>query len=278
MHSPNPPVSPAVPQTNFTLERLRWQEAAAKAAAAAAEAPLLTLSGGDVAAGRPVEAVFMVAHLDPTTAPAAEAVATTAATEAGAGADAVPSTLSSLHQQLLLQQRREKARLLEASKNAPTGPSLRAVEIAKRALAGPRKTIHGIPFAVTHAGNRVYEVAVLGDAAEVTGADDEHGGDSADGEADEDAEGALPSAPAVAASVTPTPTDTADTHSPASAPALRIVAVSDTHGYESDLVGGVPDGDVLVHAGDYAGDRGKYAFFPPPPVANLLAFSHKLCP
>jgi len=189
----------------------------------------------------------------------------------------VPSTLSSLHQQLLLQQRREKA-ILEATKNTPTGPSLRAVEIAKRALAGPRKTIHGIPFAVTHAGNRVYEVAVLGDAAEVTGADDEHGGDSTDGEADEVAEGTLPSAPAVAASVTPAPTDTADTHSPASAPALRIVAVSDTHGYESDLVGGVPDGDVLVHAGDYAGDRGKYAFFPPPPVANLLAFSHKLCP
>ena len=39
--------------------------------------------------------------------------------------------------------------------------------------------------------------------------------------------------------------------------ALRIVAVSDTHGMESILSGSVPEGDVLIHAGDFAPDKGK---------------------
>jgi Icc-related predicted phosphoesterase len=39
--------------------------------------------------------------------------------------------------------------------------------------------------------------------------------------------------------------------------ALRIVAVSDTHGMERILTDAVPDGDILIHAGDYAHDGGK---------------------
>ena len=227
-------------KTNFTLERIRWQEATAKAAAAAsaAEVPLQAMSGGSEAAGQPVEAIFMVAPVDAAAAPAP-----------ASEAEAVPSSLSALHQQLLLQQRREKA-LMEAAKRAPTEPSARAVEIAKRALAGPRRTFHGVPFAVTPAGNRVYALDVLGDAMDAAGAD---GGD------DEGSPVVPDGAPLSAAAVaTGLDAPTAAPAPPPDAPrALRIVAVSDTHGYESDLIGGVPDGDVLVHAGDYAGDRGR---------------------
>lgn len=36
---------------------------------------------------------------------------------------------------------------------------------------------------------------------------------------------------------------------------LRIVAISDTHGYHKNLV--IPDGDVLIHAGDWSHGRGS---------------------
>ena len=38
---------------------------------------------------------------------------------------------------------------------------------------------------------------------------------------------------------------------------VRIVCVSDTHGMESVLSGSVPAGDVFIHAGDFAADKGK---------------------
>ena len=44
------------------------------------------------------------------------------------------------------------------------------------------------------------------------------------------------------------------------AKSLRIVAISDTHGFHDSLV--VPDGDVLIHCGDFAANRspkGKHA-------------------
>ena len=51
---------------------------------------------------------------------------------------------------------------------------------------------------------------------------------------------------------------TSTTESPPLPPGtLRIVAVSDTHGMERLLTGRVPDGDIFIHAGDYAADKGK---------------------
>ena len=41
------------------------------------------------------------------------------------------------------------------------------------------------------------------------------------------------------------------------APIFKVVCVSDTHAMERALNGKVPHGDVLVHAGDYAGGRGS---------------------
>jgi Icc-related predicted phosphoesterase len=40
-------------------------------------------------------------------------------------------------------------------------------------------------------------------------------------------------------------------------PAMKIVALSDTHGLERILTDAVPFGDILIHAGDYAKDGGK---------------------
>lgn len=64
---------------------------------------------------------------------------------------------------------------------------------------------------------------------------------------------------------------------------MRIVALADTHLYHDELV--VPDGDVLVHAGDLLrhGDLDELAravdFFRalPHPVKILVAGNHEVC-
>jgi len=40
---------------------------------------------------------------------------------------------------------------------------------------------------------------------------------------------------------------------------MRLVCLSDTHSFHDRIAGGVPDGDVLIHAGDFCGQNSKIA-------------------
>jgi predicted phosphodiesterase len=153
--------------------------------------------------------------------------------------------LSPIHEQILIQQRRIKIekemenlrreQMTEEERSAPVRTA-KAILMSAKSLAGPRIS-NNVPYSVTAEGSRIYNIETLSRTSQskkirsdkTVTAKSEPGTVEAD--------------------------DVIDAEDPSLS--IRIVCVSDTHGMENVLSGSVPAGDVFIHAGDFAADKGK---------------------
>lgn len=150
---------------------------------------------------------------------------------------------SPIVEQILMQQLRQKEEaqfeedrrmeMTEEERLKPTRSSKALLMMAK-SLRGPRMT-NNVPFQVNAEGSRIYDIETLCR----TKSQKKIRGDSEASVSKKESEDDGISDVSVAAT------------------SLRIVCISDTHGMESVLSGSVPDGDILIHAGDFAADKGK---------------------
>ena len=159
------------------------------------------------------------------------------------GASSSSVKLSPIHEQILIQQQRlknekelEVKRREEMTEEERLRPvrSQKALLMMAKSLSGPRMT-NNVPFTVNAEGSRVYTIESLSR----TSSSKKKRGEKKELQKpeDEDVTGVL---------------DTEDISG-----SLRIVCVSDTHGMENVFTGSIPNGDVFIHAGDFAADKGK---------------------
>ena len=181
--------------------------------------------------------------------------------------------LSPIHEQILIQQKRiqyeaelEVARrenLTEEERSALVRTS-RALTIMQKSLQGSR-TSHNVPFQVNLEGSRIYELENLSRSPKGSSKKDKistrkdligsrtgtrTGTGVGTGVSVVDQEISV-------VNITENSVSTIDTISGGVSTSLRIVCVSDTHGMENILTGSVPDGDIFIHSGDFAADKGK---------------------
>ena len=154
--------------------------------------------------------------------------------------------LSPIHEQILLQQQRlknekelEDKRREEMTEEERLRPvrTPKALVMMAKSIAGPRIT-NNVPFTVNAEGSRVYTIESLSrtSSSKKKRGEREELQKSDDGDVTE-------------------VTEILDVEDMSGS--LRIVCVSDTHGMENVLTGSIPDGDVFIHAGDFAADKGK---------------------
>ena len=151
--------------------------------------------------------------------------------------------LSPIHEQILLQQQRlknekelEVKRREEMTEEERLRPvrSPKALVMMAKSLSGPRVT-NNVPFTVNAEGSRVYTIESLSR----TSSSKKKRGERKESQKSDDGD----------------VTEISDAEDVSGS--LRIVCVSDTHGMENVLTGSIPNGDVFIHAGDFAADKGK---------------------
>ena len=177
--------------------------------------------------------------------------------------------LSPIHEQILIQQKRIKYELeLEAMKRGNMTDeersahvrTPRALSIMQKSLQGPR-TSHNVPFHVNAEGSRIYELENLSRSPKglnkkekiVSRKDLIGGGIRYGSERAREIENITVDEEIAVVDGVNISTNTKDDVSTS----LRIVCVSDTHGMENVFTGSVPDGDIFIHSGDFAADKGK---------------------
>jgi Calcineurin-like phosphoesterase len=153
--------------------------------------------------------------------------------------------LSPIHEQILIQQRRIKnekeikdlrrEQMTEEERSAPVRTA-KALLMSSKSLAGPRIS-NNVPYSVTAEGSRIYNIETLSRTSQSKKirSDKTLTTKSEPGTVEAD--------------------DVIDAEDLSLS--LRIVCVSDTHGMENVLSGSVPAGDIFIHAGDFAADKGK---------------------
>jgi predicted phosphodiesterase len=153
--------------------------------------------------------------------------------------------LSPIHEQILIQQKRlqnekeleaiRREQMTEEERSAPVRTA-KALLMSAKSLAGPRIS-NNVPYSVTAEGSRIYNIETLSRTSQSK---------------------KIRSDKTITTKSEPNTVeadDVIDLEDPSLS--VRIVCVSDTHGMESVLSGSVPAGDVFIHAGDFAADKGK---------------------
>ena len=237
-------------KTNTTLELLRWVQRKENASSAAVTGSIeqsatvisptaidKALSSevliGSADSGSALNSVFLIVEV-----PAPKKIEPN---------DRGETTLSPIHEQILIQQKRiqvekemeavRRDQMTEEERSAPVR-SPKALLMAAKSLAGPRLS-NNVPYSVNAEGSRVYSIETLSRTSQSK---------------------KIRSDKSVSTRSEPSGVegdDVADAEDACASDSLRIVCVSDTHGMENVLSGSVPAGDVFIHAGDFAADKGK---------------------